>query len=154
MKPCSLPYTRMLVGKLKWEIFDDTEYGGVTWRCHDDVTCGKINCEQPLSIDSLQMSPISSGQTRDQEAAVQWTFHWENQLFYFSALMIKAHCSDPLPVFCTSCTKCRPWLLPSRSEAIPMKNICIALTLHHHGGEPEGAAHCYARHIYLPYTHR
>ena len=26
--------------------------GGVTWRYHDDVTCGKKNCEQPLMLYS------------------------------------------------------------------------------------------------------
>ena len=28
IKPCSLPYTGTLVGKLKWEIFHDTKWGG------------------------------------------------------------------------------------------------------------------------------
>ena len=34
------------------EIFHDAKVGGgVTGRCHDDVTCGKKNCEQPLTTE-------------------------------------------------------------------------------------------------------
>ena len=48
-------------------------------------------------IDGFQMSikrPISGGQTRNQEAAVQRTFHLErSSFFYLSLLMVRTRCS-------------------------------------------------------------
>ena len=49
------------------------------------------------AIDGFQMSikrPTSGGQTRDQEAAVQRTFHLErSSFFYLSVLMVRTRCS-------------------------------------------------------------
>ena len=46
-----------------------------------------------LPIDVFQMSikhPTSGGQTHNQEAAVQWTFHLERSSFsYVSVLMVR-----------------------------------------------------------------
>ena len=50
-----------------------------------------------VNIDGFQMSimrPTSGGQTRNQEAAVQWTFHLErSSFFYLSVLMVRTQCS-------------------------------------------------------------
>ena len=49
------------------------------------------------AIDGFQMPikrPTSGGQVRDQEAAVQQTFHLErSSFFYLSALMVRTECS-------------------------------------------------------------
>ena len=78
-------------------------------------------------IDGFQMSskcPTSGGQTHDQEAAVQWTFHLEREsIFYLSVLMVRTWCSAYyILYFVHSCTKHRPQLLPSGSEATPHEN--------------------------------
>ena len=56
-------------------------------------------------IDGFQMSierPTSGGQTCDEEAAVQRTFHLErSSFFYLSVLMVRTQCSTYYPVFCT-----------------------------------------------------
>ena len=60
---------------------------GNTYR-HGRLLQGARGC-----IDGFQMSikrPTSGGQTRDQEAAVQQSFHLErNSFFYLSVLMVR-----------------------------------------------------------------
>ena len=79
-------------------------------------------------LDGFQMSLkrfTSRGQTRDEEAAVQWAFHFEN----FLALMVRAQCSTFLPVFAHTWTKCTPQLLHS-GEAMPHENhLLLALCI-------------------------
>ena len=49
--------------------------------------------QEEYPVDGFQMSikrPTSGGQTRDQEAAVQQTFHLErSSFFYLSLLMVR-----------------------------------------------------------------
>ena len=78
-------------------------------------------------IDGFQISskcPTSGGQTHDQEAAVQWTFQLEREsIFYLSVLMVRTWCSAYyILYFVHSCTKHRPQLLPSGSEATSHEN--------------------------------
>ena len=73
-------------------------------------------------IDDLQMSikrPTSGGQTHNQEAAVQRTIDIQrSSFFYLSALDVALLC-----LYCAhNCTKHRPRLLPSGSEALSHKN--------------------------------
>jgi len=56
---------------------------------------------------------------RDQEAAVQQTFHlMRNSFFYPSPLMVGTQHRFTSLHFLHSCTKQRTWLLSSRSEAM------------------------------------
>ena len=57
------------------------------------------------SIGGLQMShrcPTSGGQTHNQKATIQWTFHlWEKQFLLSALSLVGIQCSAYLPVFCT-----------------------------------------------------
>ena len=56
----------------------------------------------PWKRDGSQTKhPTCGGQTHDQEAAVQWTYHLEKNSIYLSVLMVTTWCSAYLPVFCT-----------------------------------------------------
>ena len=49
---------------------------------------------QAIVFINVNLRPISGGQTCDQEAAVQWTFHLErSSFFYLSVLMVRTLCS-------------------------------------------------------------
>ena len=70
---------------------------GITW-VHSSYEMMMSTCGLEVDgIDGFQMSikrPTSGGQTRDQEAAVQQTFHLErNSFFYLSVLMVRTRCS-------------------------------------------------------------
>ena len=79
-----------------------------TIKCLQQLYSTKITYTR-VYIDGFQMSikrPTSKGQTRDQEAAVQRTFHLErSSFFYISVLMVRTRCSA---YFAHSCTKHRP----------------------------------------------
>ena len=94
-------------------------------------TCATILCRntqlymwQDMAIDGFQIKrPTFGGQTRDQEAAVQQTFHLErSSFFYLSVLMVRLNVALTGLNFAHNCTEHRPQLLPSRSEAMPHEN--------------------------------
>ena len=100
---------------LSYRVHTVMALGAYFWKCFQ-------NCYNPLPnlIDDFQMSikhHTSGGQMRNQEAAVQWTFHLERSSFYYhSALMVRTQCKA------YSCTKHRPRHLPSGSEANAPRN--------------------------------
>ena len=72
-----------------------------------------------FSIWFIIKCPTSGGQTHDQEATIQWTFHFERSL----VLMEKTRCNISLPVFAHNCTKCTPQLLFSKSGSHTPSNV-------------------------------
>ena len=56
-------------------------------------------------IDGFQMSincPTSGGQMRDKQAAIQQSYHFErNSFFYLSVLIVRTRCSTSLPILYT-----------------------------------------------------
>ena len=89
---------------------------------HDNKDVSLKSYKMLRAVDGFQMSIkhlTTGGQTCDQEAAVQQTFHLERSIFfYLSVLIVRTRCSALLAcIFAHNCTKCTPWLLPSRSEA-------------------------------------
>ena len=72
-------------------------HGPRWWTILSELQLPHKDARVSTAIDGFQMSikrPTSGGQTHDQEAAVQRTFHLErNSFFYLSVLMVRTQCS-------------------------------------------------------------
>ena len=84
-------------------------------------------------IDGFQMSikcPTSGGQMRDKQAAIQQSYHFErNSFFYLSLLIVRTQCSASFPVLYTAAPNAHHDSCPLEVKPHPMKtiytNMCV-----------------------------
>ena len=87
--------------------------------------------KRSMPIDGFQISikcPTCGGQTHNQEAAVQQTFHFKrSSFFYLSALMVRTQPSFLASILHIAAPNTHPDSCPPEVKPHPIKTICSSL---------------------------